>query len=294
VAALVPVAGDASADPSPSQRVLDTLNRTISRLYEKAPSCRPVLPSHRTMTVSDADASPELLSTFGVLRRPATEEELALVMPRFALPAEGLYRRYARIATSSSGRQLTIYPAQNVHLYKPRSERCVAALRRHVDDALRDEPASFKRATRRVLEQVIRDEWAGPAPAPAEGLFLFTHGRTGSGGGGGGVDLAAVRTRGMFMTVGGRHGSTVNALIPDGVAKVRLHYGTARRDPVPTAPGAAPRPAPRRYAHPVDVVAAVRDNVISIRVPRSGLDAFAAHVTWLAPDGTVMREYDAG
>src|SRR3954471_4385553 len=165
---------------------LDLLNRAIKQVYAGAPSCKPSDPFAHPTTTTDADPSAELLNSFAIFRRPATGQELALAGGEHPLGAKGLYLRYARIVTSASGRRQLVLPAQNTHLYQPRSQRCVDSLRRHVRVLLRGRDAAFKRGRKRVLEQFIRDEWAGKPQRPSDGLFLFTYERGGSTGGGGG------------------------------------------------------------------------------------------------------------
>jgi hypothetical protein len=271
---LLPV-GSAAATGLQQERI-DLLNRAIKQVYAGAPSCKPPDPFARPTTTTDADPSADLLNTFAIFRRPATAEELALADKERRLPAQGLYRRYARIVTSASGRRQLVLPAQNAHSYQPRPQRCVDSLRRHVDVLLRGHDAAFKRGTTRVLEQVIRDEWAGPAQGPTEGVFLFSFDGHGSGGGGGGADLETLRTKGMFISFGGSsRPSLVTGLIPDGVASIEFLY--------PATPGAAE----------IKRTVAVRDNVVSYHVRRAGIDALVApQMTWLAADGSVVRVVD--
>jgi hypothetical protein len=268
---LLPI-GSAAAAGVQQQR-LDLLNRAIKQVYAGAPSCKPPDPFAQRTTTTDADPSADLLNTFAIFRRPATAEELALADKERRLPAGGLYRRYARIVMSASGRRQLVLPAQNARSYQPRPQRCVDSLRRHVSALLRGHDAAFKRATNRVLEQVIRDEWAGPAQGPTEGVFLFTYDGHGTGGGGGGADLNTLRTKGMFFSFGGSaRPSLVTGLIPDGVASIQFLY-----------PAAADSAEIKRTV-------AVRDNVVSYKVRRFGIDALLEpQMTWLAADGSVVR-----
>ena len=268
---LLPIGSAAAAGVQ--QKRIDLLNRAIKQVYAGAPSCKPPDPLAQRTTTTDADPSADLLNTFAIFRRPATDEELALATQERRLPAQGLYRRYARIVTSASGRRQLVLPAQNARSYQPRPQRCVDSLRRHVRALLRGRDAAFKRGTNRVLEQVIRDEWAGPAVPPTEGIFLFTWDGHGTGGGGGGADLTTLRTKGMFFSFGGSaRPSLITGLIPDGVASIEFLY-----------------PATGDSAE-IKRTVAVRDNVVSYHVRRSGIDALVApQMTWLAADGSVIR-----
>jgi hypothetical protein len=263
------------------QEIVGLLNKAINQVYRAAPSCRPQDPLKHDVTATDADPSQDLLNTFAFFRRPATAEEAALKPPAHYLPADGVYRRYMRIATSASGRRILIYAAQNVHFYKPRPQRCIDALRRDYKTILEGRTKAFKRDADKVLEQVIGSEWGGKAQTPAEGLFMETYG-SGPGGGGGGSDVAYVRTHGMWFSGGGPSGSVLDGLLPDGVAKVRVHFGPSRV-PEPLAGKVRPQPRPKTRT------AVVRDNVVSLRISRTAIAAFPDRMTWYAADGSVLR-----
>lgn len=282
---LLLLAPSAGADQVREREITDLLNQAVRDVYRAAPGCRPTDPFGGPTTFTDAAPSADLLSAFAVLRRSPTPQEQTLGKPRFPFPAQGLYRRQIRIATSASGRKLIVYAAQNVNRYEPRPERCSRALRRRYGERLRGRSAGFVRAARRALEQVIRDEWAGPKPEPAEGLFVLDFTGTGPGGGGGGVPVADIRRHGLFSSSqrgGGRRGrsprSVVSGLVPDGVASITVRYGT---QPVP-----APDRPLKRYPQPIMRTIAVRENVVSFTVARAAQDALPRRMTWTASDGT--------
>jgi hypothetical protein len=290
---LFPVAAGSQVDGT-QQQVVALLNRAVAEVYAKTPACRPVNPFDQTSTLTDSDPSADLLATFAIFRRPGTAAELGLLKPERGFPAQGLYRRYARIATSSSGRRFEVFAAQNARFYTPRSAACISAFRRAFHRLTRGRPAAFRRVANRSLAQVIHDEWAGHAQGPTEGLFLFGY-APGRGGGGGGTSVAFTRTHGMFGGSQGRSDvSVVSGLVPDGVAAVTFRFGVKRRPspPLPAPRGApattAPAPKPD-YPRALVRTVAVRDNVVSVRVRRALPDALSGDMTWLAADGSVVR-----
>lgn len=288
---LPPVAAARPADELRGQqglrrerRVVDLLNRAVRATYAAAPSCQPARPSP-TPSFTDEPPSAELLATLGVLRRPARAVEQALSPEDLGwLPAEGIYRAHLRIARSASGRRFLVVAARNTRFSAPRPQRCVDALRRRAARLVAREPGDVRRELRRVLAQVIRDEWAGPPTGPQEGVFLFDYGPGGSGGGGVGVQY--LRERGMFGSSGrGRPGAgdraVVSGLLPDGVATVTATFARV-------VSRGRYRP-PRRYPTTVRRTVQVRDNVVAFTVPRPAPDAFPTRMVWRAADGAVVR-----
>ena len=251
--------------PSKRQlRVTVLLNRAIARTYEARPDCRPPNPFQREVTFTDDPPRQASLDAFAILRRPGTAAERAAAEDVGPLPAEDVYRNHVRFATSTSGRQITVVVARDTSFYEPRPPVCVAELRTQARRVLRraHEDAKTRRAFRRGLEQVIRDEWTAP-PAPEEdGFFILERG-----GGGGGILLSEVRRRGLVLGSGGTgRPTTISGLVPDGVARVRLIFrgGLVR-------------------------TVSVRDNVIVLRVRRQGRPAFPRRMVWLAADGSRVR-----
>lgn len=273
LAALASAAPLHAADRETERAITEAINRAVDRVYETTTGCRNTNPLRRAPTVTDDAPSDELLATLGVLRRPQQPEEVLADDAFRHLPAEGVYRRGVRIARSG-GRELLVVPARNTVLYRPRPPRCARALRRAFRRIIAKRDAAFRRAARRALEQVIRDEWAGPVPTPREGVFLFDRTPQGGlGGGGGGVSIDFIRRRGMFGSgqyAGGP--AVVTGLLPDGVASIEATFG---RD--------------RTHAQPVTVTAAVTDNVAAFEVDREAPGVFDMTTVWRAADGSVLR-----
>jgi len=109
-----------------------------------------------------------------------------------------------------------------------------------------------------------------------------------SGGGAGGADAEVVRTRGMFSSSGGggRASSTLAGLVPDGVATVTVEYPRAAS----RGPDFKPVLYPSRFRRTVTV----RDNVVSLRVPRPAPDAVRVRMIWRDARGRVIRVVPSG
>lgn len=264
-----------AADRETERAITEAINRAVDRVYETTSGCRNTNPLRRAPTVTDDPPSDELLATLGVLRRPQQPEEVLADDAFRHVPAEGVYRRGVRIARSG-GRELLVVPARNTVLYRPRPPRCARALRRAFRRIIAKRDAAFRRAARRALEQVIRDEWAGPAPKPREGVFLFDRTPQGDlGAGGGGVSLELIRRRGMFGSSWHAGGPTlVTGLLPDGVASIDATFPAARD---------------RGHAQPLTVTAPVSDNVAAFEVDRAPPEVFGMTAVWRAADGSVLR-----
>jgi hypothetical protein len=265
-----PQPGGGGQGPSTrQQRVTVLLNRAIDRTYRARPACRPPNPFRREVTFTDDPPRQASLDAFAILRRPGTPAERAAADAIGDLPAEGLYRNHVRFARSSSGRRLTVVVARDTSFYEPRAPECVTELRGQARRVLRRarEDAKTRRAFRRGLEQVIRDEWTAPAAPEEDGFFIFS-----GGGGGGGTGLSDVLRRGTFLGSGGTgRPTTFSGLVPDGVARVRVVFG-----------GGVVR------------TVSVRDNVISLRVRRGIAFAFPRRMVWLAADGSRVRTVRLG
>ncbi len=267
-------------------RVTELLNATIMRVYRADPGCRPSGLSRARATFTDEPPSPVLLGAFAILRRPATAEERSVDVARLRdLPAEGIYRQHLRIARSADGRRSLIVVARNVHRYVPRSESCIALLRATFVRVVANEPESVQRSARRALEQVIRDEWAGPAPAPEEGFGLFDFGPAGAGGGGFGSPLRLVLA-GQFGGASqfGQRGSVrsrVSTLVPDGVRTITVTF--------PRTESRGPGRPSKRYRRTIVRTVRVQNNVVSYTVARPADDAFPVRTVWRAQDGSVVR-----
>jgi hypothetical protein len=266
-------------------RITRLLNRAIRGVYRVQPDCRLPSPYEQPSTFTDAPLSEALLAAFAVLRRPQTADEAIAddEMPR--IPAQNFYRDSYRIPASASGRRYLIAAAQNIGLFQPRPAICAAALRSRFERLLNGRRKAFKRAARRSLDQIVRDEWSSnpDAARPRDVLFMFDLTESGQiGGGGGGAPLDWVLKHGLLgssQRLSRR--STVSGLIPDGVATVELTF--------PRSVSRGPYRPPRRYRRTLRITAPVDDNVISVRVNRSAPDAFPHRMVWKDSTGTTVR-----
>jgi hypothetical protein len=264
-----PQPGGGQGPSARQERVTVLLNRAIDRTYRVRPACRPPNPFQREVTFTDDPPRQASLDAFAILRRPGTAAERAAADDVSDLPAEDVYRNHVRFARSASGRRITVVVARDTSFYEPRPPACVTELRAQARRVLRraHEDAKTRRAFRRGLEQVIRDEWTAPAAPEEDGFFVLVRG-----GGGGGTPLSDVVRRGTVLVGGGIDRPTqLDALIPDGVARVRVIF---RGGPVRTV--------------------AVRDNVISLRVRLREPFAFPRRMVWLAADGSRVRTVGFG
>lgn len=265
--------------------IMELLNRAVLDVYQADGGCRPPSVLRRHPSVTDKRPSDRLLATLGVLRRSQTEEEARVGPDGFDyLPAAGIYGRYVRLVHAAGGRSYLIVPARDTDLYKPRPKRCVRALRERFTELVVDRPASFRRAARRMLDQVIRTQWTAPDRGPREGVFLFDYAVTdGRRSGGGGVGATFIRRYGMFGSLqrGRASRSIVSGLVPDGVATVTALFGRKA--------SRGRHRSPKLYPRAVKRTGALQDNVVSFTVPRPARDALPDRQVWRAPDGTIKR-----
>jgi hypothetical protein len=282
----------ASAAPPPGvdraglrreRQITGMLNGAMRATVRSNPRCE-VRPPDREGTFTDAAPSAELHAAFAILRRPQTERE-RIPDGQVGVPGDTVYRSAYRIATSASGRQYLLVATQSANRFTPRPPECADAVRSHFDAQLAGRGARFVREARKALDQIIRDEWTGSPGVmlPFEGLYLFEYGDGAVGGGGGGGSLASLREHAPTTSTGDDRTSIVSGLVPDGVAAAELTF--------PRVVSRGRYRPPTRYARKITVTAPVRDNVISVRVPRPPQDATAATTMWKGPDGEPVEVF---
>jgi hypothetical protein len=223
--------------------------------------------------------SAQALAAIGVLRRPAAPGDH--VDQRFLdhLPAQDVYVDYVRRAVSASGRALFIVVARNTVVFPPQPAKCLDAAHARLLQLLAGRPEAIRSKALKEFAR-LRDEEARP-PAPHEGVFLFTPGPGGISGGGGGGSLAEFAQRGTFISGGTTSRSRLSGAVPDGVASITFEF------PKRVSHGPYYKPTIFRSAYSRTV--AVLDNVVSLTVPRPGLDAIEPRMVWRAADGHVVR-----
>lgn len=290
-AASLPVSATLSPPPKTDRaglrrerQITAMLNRAMRATIRADRRCAVPSPFEGEPTYTDAPPSPELLAAFAILRRPQTESE-RIPDERMRFPIGTVYRGAYRIATSDSGRQYLLVVAQNGIGSTPRPPECADAFRSHFEDELTGRGARFKREARRALRRIIRDEWSGDPDAtlPLEGLYLFDYRDGRIGGGGGGGTLESLWEYAPTGSTGDRTSSIVSALVPDGVATVELTF--------PRVVSRGRYRPPKRYARTVAVTAPVRDNVISVRVPRPPQGAFPTRTVWKGAGGETIKVF---
>jgi hypothetical protein len=193
--------------------------------------------------------SRSLLSILGVLRRPATAADALPPDVRQNLIGTGFVRdvfvRYIRRTRVVNGSSYYIYPA--------------------------------------ILGE------CGTGTRPHEGIFnRATHVDIGAGligGDGGGGSTANGIEQGREVGTGppgSSTSSTITMIVPDGVAKVTLHYPAGR------ASGYSAKISP-----PFTITSAAVNNEIVLRVPRTGgPEVSGVTMLWRSDDGHVVKTFD--
>jgi hypothetical protein len=214
----------------------------------------------------------ELLSTLGLLRRPATAADR---LPPHALALAGtgvsIYAGAARRApTGFGGRATFIVPIRESAKAGFPSDRCFALQTAAVKQALPSMPRSLRARTWALTNAFIAADRSLAARPPVDGICQITimpgHGLSS----GCGMTVAAIK-HGMLPE---EDNGTFSGLVPEGVATVQLRF----------AAGGG------RAAH--TVTAQVHDNVYSVHAPglAAGAPVFPT-VVWRAADGKVLKTH---
>lgn len=224
--------------------------------------------------------SPDFVNAIAALRRPATPEELAPADGGPSIPPGETYADYRRNVTAADGHPLTIVLARRaVQAIPPLPARCLDAQHAQILKHLKGKPGAVRAKTLQVFADFRKaQESAAKDPRKqVDGVYLFQKGA-----GGGGADFAYFKKHGAFGSVGGTDSSTVNGLVPDGVATVKLIYAKT----VPRGPDYKPAV----YPSAVTLTLPVQENVVSATVPRSAPDAIDYRMQWLDAAGNVVND----
>lgn len=255
-----------------------TAHRAVAAAHR---SCRPTEVPGTTTT---APVDPALLSTLGLLRTPAAES--IPIPPEEEPDYPGAVRHLdaLRVVALDAGIRLTVVPAELGPMSRAVSRRCERLQRQ----AIRRTPAGRARTVAlRMVALFARQSRADARETPTPGVLLGLTGEwtsekggpTTYGGAVGSATLAELRTEGVVVGLAtGTGRSTVVALVPDGVAKVRLTY--PRRSNVGWG---------RTYRAVAHRTMAVTANVGRVVVPRPEPDAWFPRQDWYAADGTHLR-----
>lgn len=275
------------------ERAADALvGQAINEVMDARPHCRPSVPHPAATVTHDAPSQP-VLDAIAALRRPAADADrlpgTGTHPPSFAFGE--LYADFTRSVTTASGKSFYLTVARTVRPVFHLSAACLSAEHarlvvrvRGVDGAVRS--LALKRFA--VHRQEQKQLAALPA-GPQDAIFLFAKGEGGAGigYGGGGGDIASFREQGTFIGSGGsRPEATFSGAVPDGVAAVTLEY--------PKVAGRGPWYKPTVYPSAYRTTVEVRENVLSVRVPRWGIDAFSPRMLWLDAAGNVIHVHDGG
>lgn len=260
------------------------INEATQHVRQRHPRCRTSFDPDARPTFTDARPSDALLSTLGVLRRPATDADH--VDPRALLYdpfASNIYTQWIRVATATDGRQFVVFASQDRLRPKLPPRRCLALQNAELGRLLAGREAAVRRYALRLKRSLDRSEFPKGGFKPQEAIYFFTRSPSGGlGGGGGGVDVGYFRRHGMFMSSGTRDRSDVAGLLPDGVASVEMTFARSV--------SRGPHRDPKVYPRTIRVTVSVRDNVVSLEIARPAEDAFPTRMVWRRANGSVIRD----
>jgi hypothetical protein len=258
------------------------INEAARHVRQTHPACR--LPRHfdPRPTFTDERPSDALLSTLGVLRRPATEADHVdrrSLEPTFA---SGIFENWTRVATAADGRQFVVVIAQDRLRMPLPPHRCVDLEDAELRRLLSDRTPAVRRVALRLKARLNREEHPKSGFTPTEAIFLFDRTPDGSiGGGGGGVDLRWFLRHGLFGSAGVGNRSTVSGLVPDGVASIDVTF--------PRTVSRGPHRDSKVFPTAIRLTVPVRDNVVAFDVDRTAPDVVGMQMVWRRADGSVMR-----
>jgi hypothetical protein len=257
----------------------DILNAASTTVRTRVRGCAIKPGFDGTHTTTHDAPSPDFVNAIAALRRPATPAELA--------PADGVeavlpgttYADYRRNVTTASGHPLTIVLGRRKAVSVVFPARCLDAEHAEILKHLKGKPGAVRAKTLSIFANFRKGQEAG-ARTPAktvDGVYLFSDHA-----GGGGADFAYFKKHGAFGSIGGNDSATVNGLVPDGVATVKLIYAKV------LSRGADYKPTV--YPSAVTLTLPVQENVVSTTVPRSAPDALSYRMIWLDAAGRVIND----
>jgi hypothetical protein len=257
---------------SAEQRYIDSAWRTVERQDRE---CAPARPGAEP---SDGAPSRALLSSLGVLRLPAGPNDAAFASEHGPEPGAQVYRRYVHLArvvqfsaSAAVGSQAYSYylvPAANVVGAIPGPARCYGEQATALQAELERVPPGLRGSTTRLAAQERYDD------QHPEGVGVEVQG-------GGPGDTYSGTTRelqqrgllGAAVPIGSA--TVVSGVVPDGVAKVTLHY--------PSAAHAS------RTARAFSVSDRPINNVFAASLPRAFGVTAPDTITWRAANGSVIQ-----
>jgi hypothetical protein len=222
--------------------------------------------------VSQGSPSAAILSTLGVLRRPATATDQlpgGFGHSLFATAGKGAYVNYIRRARVAFGDSYYVIPIAHAGYFSARCQaELTASLRlelRHVLNPLRASTLAF--GTRAITREGIHP-----------GVLVDAVGHDGSGGGGSSAN-AIEKYGGDFATTGiTKRSAILSGLVHDGVASVQIYYPATRSGP--------------QRSHAVSITTRPVENLIVVKVPRGAEGAFPDKMIWRSAEDTLIKTID--
>lgn len=255
------------------QQVIDLVNKANRRTQSQDRKCEPRSPFEEQQPARQDAPSQAVLDALAPLRRPAGPNDALPGKESQDLIVGQLYANSVRTVTAADGSRLTILIARlDFAAFQPPA-RCRLLARHELVRLLEGKPRGLRKRALRLQHNAGRVPKA--QAGPRDGIFLFTRGSSGIGGGGGGGDVGQFLTHGTFNSMGGGgRSSRLNGLVPDGVASITLEFPKR----ISRGRNYQPKVFPRGFTRTVQV----RENVVSLRVPRGAEDAFPARMVWRA------------
>lgn len=275
----------AAAGVFQSPSVIKRYNQAITPVVVRAINS-PLCARRHVPATTTSTAPASLLSTLGVLRRPARPGGISdVVLSKLSTPGQTLYVRYARFARSVYGFAFYVSVGTSPVFAPVDIGRCIAAATASFDRELSRIPKALRADDTQIFNAAIstqRVNWA--RNKPSVGVSLTAISLYGAGGfGGGGGDAAVIEEgkglgEGGAATGSGPDTSFVDGVVPDGVASVTLHY-----DAGPLGGYS------RKQAPAANITTKPVNNVIIAIVPRATGNALPSTITWRAANGKIIK-----
>ena len=260
----VPPVPGASPQNQPALRLINAYERSAmgARVCDSASR-----PAHSRPTPDRGTPGPQVLRSYGVLRRPPKYRPRTL--PPGGRIAGRVFVRYARIARRVDHLSFIVYPALSTLGQTPAA--CARALYAAVTSRLSRAPAGLRsRIHLLAYEQLLDSRYQRRHP---EVLCL------GGSGGGGCETLLRAESEGMIGSGGSGVGpSNWSYVVPDGAASITAHY-----------PAEGPKQGLKRHIPSTTVTAKVVHNVAVWTLADQSGEIFPTRIVWRAKDGHVIR-----
>jgi hypothetical protein len=255
----------AGTPPGPALRQEWAYIGQASRHARKTAACRP---PELAVASTLRSISPALLSTLGVLRRPATPADKLPAALRGAAKAQtrGVFARFIRLARVTDGISYYIVPAAaDGGSPPPLTPRCAAAMRSALHAELHSIPEPLRAPTLALQRRLLITDTRGRAQTADGVVCLLVDGP----GGAGGTCGASVQDISRYGLLSGLR--AVSGIVPDGVVSVVLRYPAANGNPARA------------------VTADVVNNVFAASGPPVSSQARQPTIVWRDHSGTTIR-----